>query len=155
MHLNSAKKTFPTLLDLHQPEFIDTRQGGSMNPCCWCQILTLPSVCISRNWDSSDQAIFSQSSADQFWWACDHCSLSILHLADRGGTRHGLLKVYCTYCSPPQGLSCILRCFSAQFEPDWSFFINPFRSARGFLAQNCSRTGCFSFIVLSSLYHSG
>ena len=27
----------------------------------------------------------------QFWWACTHCSLSFLFLADRSGTRHGLL----------------------------------------------------------------
>jgi len=54
-------------------------------------ILTLPSACCSRNRDSSDQATFFQSSIVQFWWACANCSLSFLFLADRSGTRCGLL----------------------------------------------------------------
>ena len=37
---------------------VDTRQDGSMDSWCLCQILTLPSAWRNRNWDSSDQAIF-------------------------------------------------------------------------------------------------
>ncbi len=55
------------------------------------RILTLPSECRSRNQDSSDQAMFFQSSIVQFWWACVNCSLRFLFLADRSGTRCGLL----------------------------------------------------------------
>ena len=70
---------------------IDTRQDGSMLSCCLRQILTLPSECHSRNRDSSDQATFFQSSIVQFWWARANCSLSFLFVADRRGTRCGLL----------------------------------------------------------------
>ncbi len=35
---------------------VETRQDGSMLSCALHQILTLPSECRSRNWDSSDQA---------------------------------------------------------------------------------------------------
>ena len=70
---------------------VDTRQGGSMDSSCGCQILTLPSVCFRRNWHSSEHATFFQSSTVKFWWACAHCSLSFLFLADRSGTRRCLL----------------------------------------------------------------
>ncbi len=49
------------------------------------------SECRSRNQDSSDQATFFQSSIVQFRWACANCSLCFLFLADRSGTRCGLL----------------------------------------------------------------
>ncbi len=70
---------------------IETRQGGSMLSCSLRQILTLPSECCSRNQDSSDQATFFQSSIVQFWWAWVNCILRVLFLADRSGTRCGLL----------------------------------------------------------------
>ncbi len=70
---------------------VETRQDGSMLSCSLCQILTLPSKCRSRNRDSSDQAMFLQSSIVRFWWACANCSLRFLFLADRSGTRCGLL----------------------------------------------------------------
>ncbi len=54
-------------------------------------LLTLPSECRSRNRDSSDQATFFQSSIVQVWWACVNCSLRFMFLADRSGTRCGLL----------------------------------------------------------------
>ncbi len=44
-----------------------------------------------KNRDSSEQATFFQSSIVQFWWACANCSLHFLFLADRSGTRCGLL----------------------------------------------------------------
>ncbi len=37
---------------------VETRQDGSMLSWSLRQILTLPSECRSRNWDSSDQAMF-------------------------------------------------------------------------------------------------
>ncbi len=46
-----------------------------MLSCSLCQILTLPSEYCSRNWDSSDQAMFLQSSFVQFWWACVDCEI--------------------------------------------------------------------------------
>ncbi len=57
-------------------------------------MLTLPSKCRSRNRDSSDQATFFQSSIVQFWWACVNCSLRFLFLADKSGTRCGLLLLW-------------------------------------------------------------
>ncbi len=63
---------------------VETRQDGSMLSCSLRQIVT-------RNRDSSDQATFFQSSIVQFWWACVNCSLCFLFLADRSGTRCGLL----------------------------------------------------------------
>ncbi len=68
----------------------ETRQDGSMLSCSLHQIMTLPSEC-SRNQDSSDQATFFQSSIVQFWWFCVNCILCFLFLADRSGTRCGLL----------------------------------------------------------------
>ncbi len=62
-----------------------------MLSCSLRQILTLPSEFHSRNQDSSDQATFSQSSFVQFWWDCVNCSLHFLFLADRSGSRCGLL----------------------------------------------------------------
>lgn len=38
--------------------------------CSWCQILTLQSVCLSRNQDSSDQMFCSFAVC--FWWVFDH-----------------------------------------------------------------------------------
>ncbi len=70
---------------------VETRQDGSMLSCSLRQILTLPSECRSRNQDSSDQAMFFQSSVVLFWWACENCILRFLFLADRSGTRCGLL----------------------------------------------------------------
>ncbi len=70
---------------------VETRQDGSMLSCSLHQILTLPSECCSRNRDSSDQATFFQSSIIQFWWACANFGLCFLFLADRSGTRCGLL----------------------------------------------------------------
>ncbi len=49
------------------------------------------SECFSRNQDSSDQATFFQSSIVQFWWSWVNCILRVLFLADRSGTRCGLL----------------------------------------------------------------
>ncbi len=37
------------------------------------------------------QATFFQSSIVQFWWSCVNCSLRVLFLADRSGTRCDLL----------------------------------------------------------------
>ena len=70
---------------------MDTRQDGSMLSCFLRQILTLPSECRSWNRFSSNQATFFQSSIVQFWWDCANCSLSFLLLAERSGTRCGLL----------------------------------------------------------------
>ncbi len=70
---------------------VETRQDGSMLSCTLHLILTLPSECCSRNPDSSDQATFFQSSIVQFWWACVNFNLCFLFLADRSGTRCGLL----------------------------------------------------------------
>ncbi len=88
-----AKKIFPItpLHHQHQPE---TLRQGRMDPCfhvLYAQILTLLSECHRRNRDSSDQATFFQSSIVQFCWACVNCSLRFLFLADRSGTRCGLL----------------------------------------------------------------
>ncbi len=66
-------------------------QDGSMLSCSLCQILSLSSECRSRYRDSSDQATLFQSSIVQFLWACPNCSLCFLFLADRSGTRCGLL----------------------------------------------------------------
>jgi len=67
------------------------------------QILTLPSECLNRNRDSSDQAtifffflengkqtIF-QSSAVQFWSALANSSLLFLFVVEVSGTQWGLL----------------------------------------------------------------
>ncbi len=70
---------------------IETRQDGSMLSWSLCQILTLPSEWRSRNRDSSDQEAFLQSSIVQFRWSCVNCILRFLFLADRSGTRCGLL----------------------------------------------------------------
>ncbi len=85
-----AKKISPTPLHHHQPEPL---RQGRMDPCFhvlyakfWPNHLN-----VSRNRDSSDQATFFQSSIIQFWWACANCSLRFLFLADRSGTRWGLL----------------------------------------------------------------
>ncbi len=64
----------------------DARQNGSMLPCYLCQILTLLSKGCSRNWDSSDQVTFFQSSIVRYWWVHANCNLSFLFLADRSGT---------------------------------------------------------------------
>ncbi len=50
-----------------------------------------PTIYRSRNRDSSDQATFFQSSVVQFWWVIVNCILRFLFLADRSGTRCGLL----------------------------------------------------------------
>ncbi len=70
---------------------VETRQDGSVLSCSLRQILTLSSECCSRNRDSIDQATFFQSSIVQFWGAWVNCSLRFLFLADRSGTRCGLL----------------------------------------------------------------
>ncbi len=70
---------------------VETRQDGSMLSCSLRQILTLPSECRSRNRDTKDKATFFQSSIAQFWWVCVNCNLCFLFLADRSGTRCGLL----------------------------------------------------------------
>ncbi len=77
---------------------VETRQDGSMLSCSLRQILTLPSECCSRNRDSSDQATFFQSSIVQFWWSGVNCSLRVLFLSDRSGTRCGLLLLGLTCC---------------------------------------------------------
>ncbi len=73
---------------------VETPQDGSMLSCSLCQILTLPTECRSRNRDSSDKSTFFQSSIVQFWWACVNCSLRVLLLADRSGTRFGFLLLW-------------------------------------------------------------
>lgn len=50
-----AKKTFPT--PLHHLHLVDKADS-----CSWHQILTQPSMGLSRIWDASDQAAFFQSS---------------------------------------------------------------------------------------------
>ncbi len=74
----------------------ETRQDESMLSCSLHQILTLPSEYWSWNRDSSDQATFLQSSIvylllSNFGEPCVNCSLCFLFLADRSGTRCGLL----------------------------------------------------------------
>ncbi len=85
-----AKKTSPTPLHHHQPEPL---RQSRMDPCF--HVLSPnsdpTSECCSRNLDSSDQATFFQSSIIQFWWACANFGLCFLFLADRSGTRWGLL----------------------------------------------------------------
>jgi len=44
-----------------------TRHDGSMFSFCLRQILTLPSECLNRNGDSSDQATFLQCSTVQYF----------------------------------------------------------------------------------------
>ena len=83
---------------------IDTRQIWSMDSCCFRQILSLTSECLSRNCDSSDLRF---SRLQLVWWACAHCSLSFLFLDDRTGTWHGLLLP-----SASRFNMCILRSFS-------------------------------------------
>lgn len=56
-------KTAPTAFQhLHQPGLL-TRQVVLMDLWCWCQFLTLISVCLNRNrnWDLSEQTMFFQS----------------------------------------------------------------------------------------------
>ncbi len=48
---------------------------------------------------AADQVTFFQSSIVQFWWACASCSLRFLFLADRSGTRCGLLRQGSTCCA--------------------------------------------------------
>ena len=78
---------------------VDTMQVGSMDSCCWCQILTLPSVCF-RNWDSSDQATFFQSSTVQL--------LSPLQpqLPVLGWRKWNPTWFSAVVAHPPQGLTC-------------------------------------------------
>lgn len=52
-------------------------QDEFMESCCRCQILILPSVCLSKNIDLSDQVTFLQSFI-QLWWVCAHCTLGFL-----------------------------------------------------------------------------
>ncbi len=94
---------------------VETRQDGSMLSCSLRQILTLPSECRSRNRDSSDQATFFQSSIVQFWRACVNCSLRFLFLADRSGTRCGLLLQGST-CCVQRWYSAYLGCNEWLFE---------------------------------------
>ncbi len=97
----------------HQPEPL--RQGRSLR-----QILTLPSECCSRNQDSSDQATFFQSTIVQFLWACVNCILRVLFLADRSGTRCGLLLLE-PICFRVQVL-CVQRWYSADLGcNEWLF----------------------------------
>ena len=70
-----------------------------MDSCFWRQIVTVPSVCLSRNWDSSDQATFFQSSTVQFRWALQLLpQLSVLGLQKRNPTWSSAALV-----NPPQG----------------------------------------------------
>ncbi len=103
-----AKKISPTH---YTTTTSSLNQDGSMLSCSFCQILTLPSECRSRNRDSSDQATFSRSSMVQFWWACANCSLRFLFLADRSSTQ-------CDFCCCSPSASgfdvlCIQRWHSA------------------------------------------
>ncbi len=105
---------------------VETREDGSILSCSLSQILTLPSECRSRNRDSSDQATFFQYSIVQFWWDCANCSLRFLFLADRSGTRCGLLL-----CSPSASgfeVLCVQRWYSAYLGcNEWLFeFLLPF-----------------------------
>ncbi len=87
-----SQENIPHIITPKPPAWtVETRQDGSMLSCSLRQILTLPSECRSRNRDSSDQATFFQSSIVQFCWACVNCILRFLFLADRSGTRCGLL----------------------------------------------------------------
>lgn len=64
-------------------------------------------VCVSQIYQTS--LCFSRFF--QFRWACAHCSISLLLLADRSGTWHGLC---CSHLS--QSLMCIVRCVSALYN---------------------------------------
>lgn len=52
---------------------VDSRQVGVVDSYRRCQILTSPSMCISRKRDSLRPCDF-RSSAVQFWWVCAHQS---------------------------------------------------------------------------------
>jgi len=97
-----------------------TRHDGFMFSFCLHQILTLPSECLNRNRDSSDQATFFQSSTFQFWWAFANFSLFFLFVVEMSGT-HG---VFCC-CSPSVSRLCVLwlhKCFSAYLGcNEWLF----------------------------------
>ncbi len=88
-HLNNAQLVLgpnsPRFCSIPPPTAwpVDTRKDRSILSCCLQQMITLPSECYSRNWDSSDQATFFQSSIVQFWWACANSSLSFLGLLQR------------------------------------------------------------------------
>lgn len=111
---------------------VDTKQVWCMDSCCWCQILILPSVNLSRNQNHQ----FFQSSTVQFWWVCAHYSRRFLLLADRSGTWHGALLPICL----------IPTCFSRLFN--WITRVSlsaptslalpwPPSSTRCFHPQNC------------------
>ena len=85
-----AKKTFPTPLHhRHQPGLLT--QGG-LGP--WIHAVgdnSDPTICMPQQKSRFIRpGTFFQSSTVQFWWACAHCSLSFLFLADRSGTWRGL-----------------------------------------------------------------
>ncbi len=50
-----------------------------------------PTICMSQQKSRLIRPTFFQSSIVQFWWTCVNCSLRFLFLADRSGTRCGLL----------------------------------------------------------------
>ncbi len=108
--------------------------------------------------NSSDQAPFLQSSIVQFWWSCVNCILRVLFLADRSGTRCGLLLLAhllqgSTCCVFRDGILQILVvtsgylsycCFLSSLT-SLSILLWPLTSTRHFRPHNCRSLDIFSF----------
>lgn len=57
---------------LHNYQQLQPLWGGFMDSCCSTVIMTLPSVCLSRIWDSSDKVTIFQSSTIHLGEHCWH-----------------------------------------------------------------------------------
>ncbi len=103
--------------------------------------------------------VFFQSSIVQFWWSCVNCSLCFLFLADRSGTRWGLLllepicfRVRCVVCS--EMVFCISWLYRVVIWVTVAFLSSltsllillwPLTSTRHFRPHNCWSLDIFSF----------
>ncbi len=87
-HAKGVANSFSTC----KSEFIWSRSitGTKFWPC---------NLHVSAEKRSSDEAMFFQSSTVQHQWACAHCSLSFLFLADTSGTWSGLYSFLSAWTS--------------------------------------------------------